>query len=87
MHVKTITLTGATGCWATIERVSTRGGECIGVRIFNRDGTLGRTHAVATDDREDQFSMAELLQPQLDGYNGTNSEIHDVFNYITLFAD
>jgi hypothetical protein len=87
MHVKTITLTGVTGCWATIERAMSGRRVRIGVRIFNRDGTLGRTHSVATDDRDDQFSMAELLQPQLDGYRGTNSEIHDVFNYITLFAD
>ena len=46
-----------------------------------------RTHHVQADDRDDQWSMAEILQHALDGYEGTNSEIDEYFRVLQRFAD
>jgi len=45
-----------------------------------------RTHQVQAGDSDDQWSMAEILQHALDGYEGTNSEIDDYYRAIQHFA-
>lgn len=35
-----------------------------------------------TGDENDVFSMAQLLQFELDGYEGTNSDVHQYFDFL-----
>jgi len=46
-----------------------------------------RTHHVQADDREDQWSMAEILQHALDGYEGKGCEIDMYFRVMKQLAD
>jgi hypothetical protein len=47
----------------------------------------GRTHRVQADDREDLWSMAEVLQHALDGYRGTRGDVHSYFMPLELMSD
>ncbi|MEN6386015.1 MAG: hypothetical protein ABFD79_12580 [Phycisphaerales bacterium] len=88
MKVKTITLEGETGFKAIISReVPSQGPECIFSEIIDNNGDRIAIHHVMPDDKDDQFSLAECIQFQLDGCRGTNSMIHDYMDYIKLFAD
>ena len=46
-----------------------------------------RKHMIRADCEEDIRSMAECLQNQLDGYDGTNSEIEEYVRVLQYFAD
>ena len=46
-----------------------------------------RTHHVGADDRDDQWSMAEILQHALDGYQGTNGDIDGYFRVVQMLGD
>jgi hypothetical protein len=46
-----------------------------------------RSHEVQADDHDDQWSMAQILQHALDGYEGTNSEIEEYVRVLQYFAD
>jgi hypothetical protein len=83
MKVKTITLEGETGFKATISREP----ENILCEITDNNGIRRGIHHVSIADRDDQFSMSQCIQYQLDGCRGTNSMIHDYMRFITLFAD
>jgi len=83
MKVKTLTLEGQTGYTAIL----TRDKKSIICQIDDNHGNCINIHNVSPDDRDDQFSLAECIQHQLDGCHGTNSMKHDFFRMITLFAD
>ncbi|MBI9017353.1 MAG: hypothetical protein JEZ07_08855 [Phycisphaerae bacterium] len=68
---------------ATITRK--HGDEYIKVVMIDGDNVL--THHVLPDCQEDVFSMAGCLQYYLDGYEGTNSEIHDYYRILENFMD
>ena len=70
--------------FATIHRPL--GSDYIDVTILAR-GNKERTHHVQADCREDIFSMAECLQETLDGYAGSNSDIHDYYNELLRISD
>ena len=62
------------------------GDKYIHVEVFVADsGDHG--HFVQADDRDDQWSMAEILQHALDGYEGTNGDIDGYFRAIQMLAD
>ena len=46
-----------------------------------------REHWVNAECEEDIFSMADCLQCFLDGYRGSNSEIHDYYNELLKLSD
>jgi len=75
MKVKTITLEGDTGYIATISREE----KSIVCHIADKNGNSVNIHLVSPDDRDDQFSLAECIQFQLDGCRGTNSMKHEYF--------
>ena len=83
MKVKTITLEGQTGYIATISREPKN----ILCEITDNNGIRRGIHHVSTTDRDDQFSMSQCIQFQLDGCRGTNSMIHEYMRMVTLFAD
>lgn len=83
MKVKTITLEGETGFTATISREP----QNILCEITDNNDKHVATHHVSTNDRDDQFSMSQCIQYQLDGCRGTNSMVHDYMRFITLFTD
>jgi hypothetical protein len=70
-------------CFATIHRVP--GNDYITVSINSPDGD--REHLVQAGCTDDGFSMAQCLQERLDGYKGTNSEVHDYFRMLQQFMD
>ena len=86
MKVTRIEIKGRTGT-AAISRESENEVECIFCEIRNPAGQRVAIHHADVNDRDDQFSMAQAVQGQLDGYIGTNSEINEVFDFIALFAD
>ena len=83
MKVKTITLEGQTGYTATISRDE----KSIVCHIADNTGNCVNIHHVSPIDRDDQLSMAQCIQYQLDGCRGTNSMIHDYLRLISLLAD
>ena len=46
-----------------------------------------RTHHVQADDRDDQWSMAQILQHALDGHQGTNGDIDEYFRIVQMLGD
>lgn len=73
-------INGQAGHWyATAQRRDGmhNGPDIIEVTIFCPASPNGRTHHVNADSEDDIFSMAECLQYQLTGYDGSNSEIND----------
>jgi hypothetical protein len=86
MKVTRIEIKGRTGT-AAISRESENKVECIFCEIRNPAGQRVAIHHVDVNDRDDQFSMAQGLQHQLDGYSGTNSEIHEYFSILEMMAD
>ena len=59
--------------------------EFIDVTITAPDDTF--VHHVQADCEEDVWSMAECLQYHLDGFEGTNSMIHEIFRELQRLAD
>jgi len=59
--------------------------EYVEVTIIRPGGE--RKHMIRADCEEDIRSMAECLQSQLDGYDGTNSEIEEYVRVLQHFAD
>jgi len=74
---------GLPGAFARISRA--QGDDHITVELLTPGNE--RTHRVQADDRDDQWSMAEILQHALDDYEGSNSEIHDYLRTIEYLAD
>ena len=61
------------------------GSEFIEVEIATSSGDFH--HIVDADCEEDVFSMAEILQRHLDGFEGTNSMINEVYRELQKLAD
>ncbi len=74
---------GLPGAFAKVSRK--QGDEHITVELLTPGGE--RTHHVGAADRDDQRSMAQILQHALDGYEGSNSEIQDYMRIIEQLAD
>ena len=74
---------GLPGAFARICR--TQGDDHITVELLTPGNE--RTHHVQADDRDDQWSMAQILQHALDGYEGSNSEINEYLRIIEYLAD
>ena len=75
---------GLPRAFARIER--DRGADVIRITFFqpNRPEDV---HEVLADDEGDQRCAAEMLQRALDGYEGTNSEVHDYLRILQHLAD
>ena len=77
---------GSAGLARAFARISRQAGDKhISVELLTHVGE--RTHQVQADDADDQWSMAQILQHALDGYEGTNSEIHDYLRVLQHLAD
>ena len=75
-------INGQAGHWyATAQRRDAMhdGLDIVVVTIFAPDMPNGRVHHVNADSEEDIRSMAECLHHHLEGYTGTNSDIHDYY--------
>ena len=62
-----------------------QGDEYITVELLTPGGD--RTHHVGADDRDDQWSMAQILQHALDGYEGTNTDVAEYLRVIEMMTD
>jgi len=74
---------GMPGAFARVSRA--QGDDHITVELLTPGDE--RTHQVQADDRDDQWSMAQILQHALDGYEGSNSDIHYYLRIIEYLAD
>jgi hypothetical protein len=74
---------GMPGAFARICRV--QGDDHITVELLTPGNE--RSHEVQANDRDDQWSMAQILQHALDGYEGSNSEINEYLRIIEYLAD
>jgi hypothetical protein len=70
------------GNTATMTRAA--GAEHIEVEFTVRGDT--RRHQVAAADEEDRWSMAEILQPALDGRRGAGGDIRDYATALELLG-
>jgi len=78
---------GSAGLPRVFARIE-REGSAEFIRItFLRPNQPEDVHDVLADDEGDQRSAAEMLQYELDGYEGTNSEIQDCLRLIQQLAD
>jgi len=83
---KTTLRDGSPGLARAFARISRRtGDEYITVELLTHAGE--RTHHVQADGEDDRFSMAQILQHAVDGYEGTNSEVHDYLRALQYLAD
>ena len=82
MRIKRIEFQG-NGATATIERRD-RGHEPMILAVLTAGGQT-HEHWVAADQQDDIYAMAEILQHALDGYRGTNSDIHDYYRQLQWF--
>ena len=57
------------------------------VTTFTPEHADGREHWVNAACEDDVFSMADCLQCFLDGYKGSNSEIHTYYNELLKLSD
>ena len=75
--------------YATAQRKETPGDtpNQILVTTMTPEHAEGREHWVTADCQDDVFSMADCLQCFLDGYKGSNSEIHDYYNELLKLSD
>jgi hypothetical protein len=73
MRYTRIDIEGLAGRYAIAARKADA--EVIDVEMLLPD--LRRMHHVQADSAEDIFSMAQCLQHQLDGYDGSNSEVQE----------
>jgi len=85
---RTVLRDGTPGLPRAFARIEREGGNAEFIRItFLRPNQPEDIHDVLADDEGDQFSAAEMLQYELDGYRGTPSEIHDYLRVLQLLAD
>lgn len=68
---------------ATISRAAND--DYISITLHTTKGDI--KHRVLANDQTDVFSMAECLQECLDGYPGTNSDIHEYYRLLEHFMD
>jgi len=77
---------GKPGLARAFARISRRAGDGhITVDLLTHAGE--RTHQVQANNEDDLFSMAQILQHALDGYEGSNSEVHDYLRMLQYLAD
>jgi hypothetical protein len=90
MRYTRIDVEGETGRYATAQRRAASGTEktdIIEVTILCPDMPDGRKHHVSADSPEEIFSMAQCLQHHLDGYAGSNSEVHGYYLELLRLSD
>lgn len=87
MRITRIDFEGATGNGRYATATRRRNADHIEVTILTADEPDGRVHHVLADCEEDIFSMAQCLQHELDGHQGTNSDIHDYYRELQRLAD
>ncbi len=81
MKITRIDFEGRDGRYATAQRKTDGKNktEMIVVTTMSPEHAVGRDHFVNAECEDDIFSMAECIQMFLDGYEGTNSDIHDYY--------
>ena len=89
MKITRIDFEGRDGRYATAQRKnnSNRMTEFFVVTTMTPEHADGRDHFVNASCEEDIFSMAECIQLFLDGYEGTNSDIHDYYQKLLQLSE
>ena len=71
------------------QRIATvqRKGEYLLAELFSPEAPNGRKHWIQADDEEDIRSAADLLLCFLEGHDGTNSDVHDMYLRLLPLSD
>ncbi|AQT67933.1 hypothetical protein STSP2_01085 [Anaerohalosphaera lusitana] len=77
MRITRIEFEGQIGYFATAHRK--RYTDHIEVELLTPDFPNGKQYQIAANSEEDIYAMAEQMQLSLEGYRGTNSDIHDYY--------
>jgi len=64
-----------------------RQGEYLLATLFSPQTPNGRNHWIGIDDADDIRSAADLLFCFLEGHDGTNSDIHDMYLRLLPLSD
>lgn len=83
MRITELHLEGPSQHFAVVRRK--RDSAYLDVEIITPGGTI--KHAVAADDREDLWSMAQCLQATLDGQRGAGGDVRAYFAPLELMSD
>jgi hypothetical protein len=75
MKITRIDFAGVNGRFATIQRKD----EYMLAELLSPEAPDGRQHWIEADDETDIRSAADLLFCFLEGHDGTNSDIHDIY--------
>ena len=70
-------------CIATVQRK----GEYLLAELFGPEAPNGRKHWIGADDEDDIRSAADLLFCFLEGHDGTNSDVHDMYLRLLPLSD
>ena len=68
---------------ATVQRKD----EYLLAELFSAEAPDGRKHWIGADDEDDIRSAADLLFCFLEGHDGTNSDIHDMYLRLLPLSD
>jgi hypothetical protein len=89
MQITRIDFEGETGRYATAQRRAGGGQnpDVIEITLLPPDRPGGQRHLVAVDCENELRSMARSLQRQLDGWEGSNSEVHGYYLELLRLSD
>jgi len=85
MRINKTEIEGREGTSARISRKPQS--DWIDVTILTPEIPDGRQHAVTADCRDDVWSMAEVLQLELDGYRGAGGDKREYYAILEQFMD
>ncbi len=89
MRITRIDFEGKTGYYATAQRKTSFGSKptVIVVTILTPERPNGREQSIAADCEKKIYAAAQRLQHDLEGYRGTNSDIHGYYSELLRLSD
>ena len=84
-HIATVQRKGES--WSPNRTTSRFGGLYLLAELFSPEAPDGRKHWIGADDADDIRSAADLLFCFLEGHDGTNSDIHDMYLRLLPLSD
>ena len=89
MRITRIDFEGKTGYYATAQRKTSMGStpNVIVITILTLERPNGLEHNIAADSEKKIYEAAQRLQDELEGHQGTNSDIHGYYNELLKLSD
>ena len=89
MRITRIDFEGQTGYYATAQRKVSMGStpNVIVITILTPERPNGLEQNIAADSEEKIYAAAQSLQHELDGYQGTNSDVQGIYLELLKLSD